>query len=325
MRGIRDQGSGIRDPGSILGAGGEFDRIRRILARLGDRAVGIGDDCAILKVGGERLAISTDLSIENVHFKLGWLTPEEIGWRATAAALSDLAAVAATPLGVLVSLGVPGDWPGEHVADLMQGAGGVAASVGAVVLGGDLTRNDKTIINVTVVGRLDSEPVLRSGARTGDELWVTGALGGPGAALAAWGRGREPEASARERFACPQPRIREAQWLRERGAKALIDLSDGLVADASHIAAASGVRCTIALENIPVHGSAGSAEDALVSGEEYELLCVLPAGGPARTSAEFMEQFGLPLTRVGTISARTGVEILKMGKSVALPESFRHF
>jgi thiamine-monophosphate kinase len=315
----------MRDATSKLGTGGEFDRIRRILARLGERAAGIGDDCAIIRVGNERLAVSTDLSIENVHFKLGWLTPEEIGWRATAAALSDLAAVAATPLGVLVSLGVPGEWPEEHVADLMQGAGAAAASVGAVILGGDLTKNERTIVDVTVIGTLAGEPVLRSGATTGDELWVTGTLGGPRAALAAWTMGAEPEATARERFACPRPRVREAHWLRDRGAKALIDLSDGLAADASHIAAASGVRCAINLEDVPVHGSAASPEDATVSGEEYELLCAFPAGGPARTSAEFIKEFGLPLTRVGTISAGTGVEILTMGKSVALPETFRHF
>ena len=325
MTGTGGWGLGAGGTGSALGAGGEFDRIRGILERLGDRAAGVGDDCAIINVGGERLAISTDLSIENVHFKLGWLTPEEIGWRATAAALSDLAAVGAHPVGVLVGVAVPGEWPEEHVADLMQGAGAAAASVSAHVLGGDLTRSDLTIVSVTVLGGLNVAPVLRSGAAEGDELWVTGMLGGPGAALAAWRQGREPESSARERFACPRPRISEARWLHKEGLKALIDISDGLAADASHIGAASGVRCTIEIERIPVHPSAASVEDALVSGEEYELLCVLPANGPPLLARAFQETFGLPLTRIGTVSAGSGVEILKAGKPVPLPESFRHF
>ena len=316
-----------------LGPGGEFDRIRGIWQRLGSRVQGAGDDCAIIEAGTERLALSTDLSIENVHFKLGWLTPEEIGWRATAAALSDLAAVAATPMGVLVSLGVSSEWPEEHVAMLMDGAGKAVEAVGAVVWGGDLTRNDKLVVNVTVIGRLDGEPVLRSGAQAGDDLWVTGTLGGPGAALAAWQRAEEPEATARERFVHPVPRVAEAKWLRDRGAKAMIDLSDGLAADVAHIAAASGVCCTIDADLVPTAGRDGwtvgrldgwTAAEALTSGEEYELLVAMP---PLSTSLaqEFQSRFGIPLTKVGDVTAGSGSRIIQNGNPIEVRGAFRHF
>jgi len=212
---------------------------------LGDAVVGAGDDCAIVELGAERLALSIDLSVEGVHFRLGWMSPAEVGWRAAAAALSDLAAVAASPSGILVSLGVPDGWPEEHVAEVMEGAAAAARATGAVVWGGDLIRNQRLIVDVAVVGKVEGRPVLRRGARVGDELWVTGALGGPAAALKAWEARQEPDAMARERFARPTPRVAEARWLRDRGATALIDLSDGLVADATHLAAASLVRCTI--------------------------------------------------------------------------------
>ena len=278
----------------------------------------------IVEVGSEKLALSTDLSIEHVHFELGWLTREEIGWRSTAAALSDLAAVAATPMGVLVSLGVSGEWPEDQVADLMAGAGEAAASVGAVVWGGDLTRNTQTIMNVTVVGRLEGAPLLRLGARPGDGLWVTGRLGGPGAALAAWQRGAEPDRSARDRFALPVPRVNEAKWLRDHGATAMIDLSDGLAADATHIAAASGVRCSIRADLVPVHPAAASEEAALVSGEEYELLCAAPGLSP-EAAKSFTERFGLALTRIGTVESGEGVSVTRAGRPVELPGVFRHF
>ena len=312
-------------PLTPLGPGGEFDRIRYIWRRLGKQVSHAGDDCAIVEVGAERLALSSDLSIENVHFKLGWMTPEEIGWRATAAALSDLAAVGATPLGVLVSLAVPGEWPEEQVGDLMQGAGAAAAASGAAVWGGDLTRNESVVIDVAVVGRMEGRPLLRSGATAGDELWVTGLLGGPAAALAAWRDGREPEETARARFVRPEPRVAHARWLRDRGAKAMIDLSDGLAADATHLAAASAVRCTIDAALVPVHPSATSATAALASGEEYELLLALPPARPEGLAGEFGERFHLPLTRIGIVESGDGIAVVSEGKPIQIPEIFKHF
>jgi thiamine-monophosphate kinase len=304
-----------------LGTGPEFDKIRAIWRALGDRAAGGGDDCAIVRVGTEQLAISTDLALEGVHFLAEWLEPAEIGWRAAAAALSDLAAVAAEPAGLLVSLGVPPERPDEFVATLMRGVGEVAGSVGAVVWGGDLVRSERVVVDVAVVGRV-ATPVLRGGARVGDRLWVTGRLGGPRAAVSAWRAGDEPEAAVRARFARPQPRTREALWLAERGAKAMIDLSDGLVADAGHIAAASGVRCLVEGGRVPVHPGT-EAEMALIGGEEFELLLALPTA--VDLGREFEQAFDVPLTAVGRVESGAGVSLWREGREVDLPAGFSHF
>jgi thiamine-monophosphate kinase len=292
---------------------------------MGAHAVGTGDDCAFVTIGAERLALSCDLSIEGTHFRAGWLSPEELGWRCTAAALSDLAAVAARPLGLLASVAVPAEWPEEHFAELMAGVGAAASSVGAVVWGGDLVRGERVAVDQMVVGRLDGEPVRRSGARVGDELWVTGVLGGPFRAVAAWNAGSEPEESARARFARPVPRIAEALWLKERGARAMIDLSDGLVADAGHLAAASGAGVAIDPDLVPLHGAVEVADEALVSGEEYELLLALPAGTGAPLVEPFHAAFNLPLTRVGVVEQGTGVQLRRRSGSVLLPQTFSHF
>ncbi len=308
-----------------LGPGAEFDRIRRALGRLGPKAVATGDDCAFVDLGGERLALSCDLSVEGTHFRAGWLAPEELGWRATAAALSDLAAVAARPLGLLVSVAVPAEWPEEHFADLMEGVGDAAQSVGAVVWGGDLVRGERVVVDLFVVGRLTGEPVRRSGARVGDELWVTGALGGPFCAIAAWNAGSEPEATARARFAHPIPRIAEALWLKQRGARAMIDLSDGLLGDAGHLAAASGVSVVVDPDLVPLHPAVEVADEALVSGEEYELLLALPPGSGASLAEPFRAAFNLPLTRVGVVEQGTGVQLRRRSGPVSLPPPFTHF
>jgi thiamine-monophosphate kinase len=307
-----------------LGPGGEFDRIRGILERLGDRAAPSGDDCAIVDIGAERIAISTDIVIEGTHFRAGWLSPEEIGWRAAAAACSDLAAVAAEPRGVLTSVGAPAGWSSKTLSDLLDGVGAVAESIGAKVWGGDLVRSDRLVIDMTVVGTV-GQAVRRSGGRVGDRIWVTGQLGAPLAALRAWEEGKEPEASARERFAHPIPRIVEAQWLRDRGAEAMIDLSDGLLGDAGHLAASSNVQCAIEIERVPVHAAAGASADALVSGEEYELLVAMPEEFDESQSREFAVLFDLSLVQIGEIREGEGVIVLEKGEPMQLDEGFRQF
>ena len=306
-----------------LGDGSEFDKIRAIWGALGDRGSGGGDDCAIVDIGGERLAISTDMAVEGTHFRTNWLSPREIGWRAGAAALSDLAAVAATPLGVLVSLGVPPDLPDESAASLMDGLGAVADSVGARVWGGDLVRSSGVVVDVVVFGRV-STPILRSGATAGDTLWVTGRLGGPATAIELLERGEKPEDSIRARFAGPKPRVAEAHWLRDRGAKALIDVSDGLVADAGQLAAASGVACVIEVARVPMCD--GVEQDAaLLGGEEFELLAAIPASNIAELSSEFEETFGFSLTGIGHVEDGSGVRVMNAGVPVKLSDGFRHF
>jgi thiamine-monophosphate kinase len=238
-----------------LGAGPEFDRIRAIAEALGESAGALGDDCASVPDAEGTLVLSTDASIENVHFRRDWMAAEEIGWRAAAAALSDLAAQGATPVGLLAAVALPREAPVEDSTGIMRGIGRAAADSGAAVLGGDLSAAGEWMITVTVVGRA-VRPVSRRGASPGDGLWVTGALGAARAALDAWRAGREPAPGAREAFAHPRPRIAAGRWLGEHGARAMLDLSDGLAADAGHLAAASGCRAEIDLDSVPTAGDA---------------------------------------------------------------------
>lgn len=308
-----------------LGAGREFDLIRSIWSRLGARlSGGAGDDCAFVDLGGTPVALTTDVAVEGTHFRLGWLTHYEVGWRAAAGALSDLAAVAASPEGAMVSLGIPEEWPDELAVALMDGVGDAVAAVGAKVWGGDLVRSERCVVDVVCIGMVAGGAdrfVSRSGAEAGDGLWVTGRLGGPLAALDALSAGREPEASARERLAHPMPRIQEAHWLRDHEAKAMIDISDGLAGDAGHLAAASRVELVIDADAVPGHPSAPSTP--LVSGEEYELLIALPATFAAAT--EFADRFGLPLTRIGVVEVGKGVVVTKNGVPVDVPAGYLHF
>lgn len=304
-----------------LGPGREFDLVRVMMARWGDRARGIGDDATSLDLPpGEQLVVSTDTSLEDVHFRREWLSPEEIGWRATAAALSDLAAMAAKPLGVLVALTLPPAWLDELGA-LAEGIAAATSAAGAPIVGGDLTNGAPLALTLTVLGTT-AAPLRRSGAQPGDTLWVTGQLGGPALAIAAWSEGRQPTPEARARFARPVPRIREAQWLAAAGATAGIDISDGLGGDAAHLAAASGVRITIEAEAVP-RITGADVSTAQRSGEEYELLVT------TRTSFDavaFQRTFGLSLTRIGAVErGDAGVDLLIGGERVASPAGYDHF
>ena len=283
-----------------MGEGAEFDAIRRLLATWGAQAAGIGDDAAVLDIpADERLVVSTDASVENVHFRRAWMTAEEIGSRATGAALSDLAAMGATPRGLLLALGIPEAWRSE-LEQLARGVGAVAAVAGCPIVGGNVSAAGELSLTFTVLGSA-ARPLTRSGAREGDIIFVTGRLGGPGAALKALLEGRKPSAADRARFVAPAPRLREAQWLAERGAHAAIDISDGLIADGSHLARASGV--SLALDDRAIPCVAGvSAEDAITSGEEYELLVAAPLASDVRVE-EFAREFGLPLTAIGVVIA----------------------
>jgi thiamine-monophosphate kinase len=284
-----------------MGRGGEFDAIRAMLARWGALAEGIGDDAAVLVPPSDgQLVVSTDASVEGVHFRAGWLTAEEIGARATAAALSDVAAMGGEARWVLVALEVPEAWRAELPA-LADGIGRLVADANARIIGGNITRGERLALTLTVIGST-AHPVMRSGARVGDSLWVTGQLGGPRRAIAAFEAGEAPAADDRARFASPVPRLREGAWLAAIGARAMLDLSDGLSTDAGHLAAASGVRCELWADAIPCVTGA-TVEEALASGEEYELLVATHAD---LDSVGFMRRFGVPLTRVGRVLPADG-------------------
>jgi thiamine-monophosphate kinase len=312
-----------------LGSGGEFDRIRAIIAALGADAIGLGDDTAAIPSGMGALVISTDASVEGVHFRREWLSPEEIGWRATAAALSDLAAAAATPVGAMVALALPSGTSEAEIASLSRGIAGAVRSAGCRVLGGDLTSAEVLSITVTVVGGTP-RPMSRRGAQPGDGVWVTGTLGGARAALVEWQAGRVPPPAARLAFARPQSRHHAAQWLALQGATAMMDISDGLAGDAPHLAAASGVALDIDVGSVPVHPTVHAVaarlgevatQFATVGGEDYELLLTLPAAFAAGAVTDAAT--GVGLTRIGTVVAGEGVRFHADGMRLHL-EGFRH-
>lgn len=296
--------------------------------------VGPGDDCAV--VIGDGIALSVDLSVEGIHFVREWLSPHEIGCRAASAALSDLAAMAARPIGALVALGVPESDADDFAVHIMDGVHDAAERVGAVVLGGDLTSSPgPVVIDVTVIGETQS-PVLRSGARVGDEVWVTGQLGAAAVTVARLKRGEAPNPAAIERFTCPVPRIYEARWLLERELpRAMIDLSDGLLGDAAHLATAGGVAIVLEQGTIPVHeaviADTASADAALAfavsGGEDYE-LCFCAAPGLVHAHVEaFEDEFGVALTRVGLVEEGDGVwwRAADGGRGRAESGGFQHF
>lgn len=308
-------------PHTPLGAGAEFDSIRRMLERWGPLARRVGDDAAVITTLGERaLIVSTDSSVENVHFKSDWLTAEEIGYRSAAAALSDLAAMGAKPLGMLVAMAIPEHWR-RQLDPLSDGIGEAAQAGDVPILGGDMTRSSELNLTFTVLGTA-RDALFRTGARPGDIVYVTGSIGGSGAALASFQQGMRPSESHRSRFARPTPRIREGMWFSEQGAASAIDISDGIVADLLHVAAASRVAISIDAERIPLAPGV-SIHDALKSGEEYELLVTSPHQLDQET---FQRRFGVDLTRIGTVNrGEPEVTIWLNGERIEAPPGYLHF
>ena len=248
---------------------------RRGLAR------GIENDAAQLPGG---LVVTQDALVEGVHFRLDWLSWRDLGFRAAAVNLSDLAASGATPEGLVVSIGLPGDTELDAVLELYAGLN----EPGVPVVGGDTTRSDHAVLSVTAVGRAERVPG-RGGARTGDRLIVTGPLGAAGAAF------------RHGRYVRPPLRLAEGRRLATH-AHAMLDVSDGLARDAGHIAARSGCKLVIDLERVPL--AEGAEIEDLGFGEDFELLAAVddPAG----------------FAEIGRCEAGEGVVLLHHGDPVEL-------
>jgi thiamine-monophosphate kinase len=294
---------------------GEFDLIGRIRARAGSRpdvALGIGDDAALLRVpAGFELAVSTDTLIAGVHFPDD-TTPADIGWKALAANLSDLAAMAATPAWALLALTLPS----EDVAWLdgfLDGFEELARRHDVALVGGDTTRGPLSI-TITVHGFVPAGAALRrSGARPGDDIWATGTLGDAAGALVQWRRGGPRSAKLRYRLDRPTPRLPEALALRGL-ATAAIDLSDGLAADLGHVLEASKVGAQIDLGRLPTSRIlADHFPDEherwrlqLTGGDDYELCFTAPAAN-ALAIEQALAAGDASATVIGQIASAPGL------------------
>lgn len=279
---------------------------------------GAGDDAAVVRARAICVT-SVDAVVEGVHFRLrdGWATPAEIGHRALAGALSDLAAMGADPGEAYLVLGLPADFGEQRALELMRAAHALAAQTGTAIAGGDVVRAPALTVSVTAVGWADSAEQLvgRDGARAGDLVGVTGGLGAAGAALAVMegSAARTPAAmAALARARAPVPRLAEGRALARAGVHAMIDLSDGVATDAVHIARASGVRLDVALSALPLHeGVAEVAAEvgvapwrlAAAGGEDYELCFCAAAEDRQRVEAAVGELGAARVSWIGEVHA----------------------
>ncbi len=266
---------------------GEFGLIELVAGIVGkpsrrDILLGIGDDAAAWRTSGSVELATTDILIEDVHFTLANATWRELGWKALAINISDIAAMGGSPAYALVSLGVPPDTEVESVAELYRGMMDAATEYGVDICGGNMSSAPVAVINLTVVGETSSALLTRSAALPGDRIAVTGYLGQAAAGLEMLKSGlqfdRTTTAFLREAHLRPRPRVAEGQILAQHGVKAAIDLSDGLLSDLGHICKASRVGASVWMHKLPIHPLVKAAFDeespklALSGGEDYELL-----------------------------------------------------
>jgi thiamine-monophosphate kinase len=294
-----------------------IDRIRRRARRQGNGVISsIGDDCAVLRIPrGHEMLITTDFTLENVHFRREWLPPESVGHRCLTRGLSDIAAMGGEPIAAFLSLALPRKFPQAWVDRFMNGLLKLADRFGVVLAGGDTAESPGGVLaDIVVVGSAPrAKAILRSSALAGDRIYVTGELGGAAAALTEFLSGGSKKLRPREhpRFFYPTPRVEIGRFLREKNlASAMIDLSDGLSTDLAHICEESGVGAELQADAIPLatFGRSGhevSLQLALHGGDDYELLFVAP---PTRRVPSRIA--GVAITHVGYITHRRRVVLM---------------
>jgi thiamine-monophosphate kinase len=313
---------------------GEFELLARIRERLpasGARThLGSGDDAAITVPGGAT-ATSVDALVDGVHFRRDLASPAQIGHKALATALSDLAAMGAEAGEAYVVLGLPSDFDEEQCLKLLDGMTALASESGTDLVGGDLTRSDRLFLAITVVGHAPSPDAFvgRGGARPGDALVLTGEIGGAAAGLELLNRS-ETDFALVGRQLEPMPRLLAGRALALTGATAMIDLSDGLGGDADHLARASGVKLEIEAAAVPLEPAALSLSEAmerepwwlLSGGEDYELLACVPPAQLEVAAEAVLSKEGVALTQVGEVKTGSGVEIRLPGGGLLEPTGF---
>lgn len=334
---------------------GERGLIRRIreLVRSGAPgvSVGIGDDAAVLLLAGNaQLLATTDLLLEDIHFRRRYAEPGDIGWKALARNLSDIAAMGGTPRFALVSLACPAETTTETIEAFYKGMQAAAAPHGVVIVGGDTCASPGgLLVSVTLLGELAGAPRLRSGARPGHLVAVTGTLGESAAGLAlleaTTGTGgpsldrldQEILDRVSQAHRRPVARVSEGRWLGASSAvSAMIDLSDGLATDLGHLAVESRVGALVHLDRLPISPAVrrvaallgrDPTELAVTGGEDYELLLTADRAAVGGLAAGLQAATGTPLTVIGeVVEAEAGVQFVNaQGEPVSVGEGFEHF
>lgn len=322
-----------------LGEFGLIERIARATPRGKGVRLGIGDDAAWVRCRQNSLLVTSDLLIEGVHFNLSWISFYGLGYKTLAANLSDLAAMGGKGTYLLLSLGIPVDFKAEDIEEFYRGVRDYATQTGVALVGGDTSAAERFFISASLLGFAPHKPITRSGGRVGDALYVTGTLGDSGLGLELLkktrGKSRDYEIQYLiSRHHYPTARLRVGALLaRERLAKAMIDISDGLLQDLSHVCRASRVGAVLWQDALPVsapyrrHAGKAGLLHALTGGEDYELLfCVRPRD--QSRLKKMTKQFDAPVTQVGEcVPAAKGIKVLnREGKPVAVPAAgYDHF
>lgn len=338
---------GNSPPGLRVSEAGEHALIARIHGRIPPGPpgllVGIGDDAAVATPDrGALQVLTTDALVEGVHFERRWSSAADIGAKALAVNVSDIAAMGGQPHYALLSLMLPADLLVADLDGLIDGLLDMAARHGVALVGGNITRSPgPLVVDVTVVGSVRPRKVLtRAGGRPGDSVYVTGAIGA-GAAGLGWLRahgdsGHVPEgplADCVARYRRPEPRARIGALLgRNRAASACMDTSDGLADAIAQICKASGTGATIDAATLPIHPGASAwhrGSDAVVAalagGDDYELLFTAPRRRRGRLRHVMRESQGVPLTRIGELTTDPAIVLARDGRTAPLPSGFVHF
>jgi thiamine-monophosphate kinase len=292
--------------------------------------LGVGDDCAVLRIPpGHEVLVTTDFSLEGVHFRREWHTPEVIGHRCLTRGLSDIAAMGGRPIAAFLSLALPENLPQPWVDQFLAGLLRLADEFQMTLAGGDVAQSPGGILaDIVVIGSVpQGKAITRSAAKPGDRIYVTGELGGSAATLKMLSSGRKPRPADFPQHFHPRPRIAVGEFLRKkRLASAMIDLSDGLSTDLTHICEESGVGAEIHADAIPLAHVGKPArevdlESALHGGEDYELLFTAPRGKriPPRIA-------GVSVTQIGrVIRPRRTILLRGNTRSKLVPQGWEHF
>ncbi len=298
---------------------GEIGLIKRLSGNIKpgkDIVKGIGDDCAVIRLSKDRyLLVTIDMLIEDSHFKLKEATAFQVGWKSLACGISDIASMGGVAKYAVISLGLPSKLNVEFVDELYLGIKALAKKFGVEIIGGDTNSSKALVIDVAVLGFVEPKKLaLRSGAKPGDIICVTGSLGG---------------SYKSKRHLMFTPRLKEARYLVNNfRINSMIDISDGLSTDLNHIAEESAVGACVFEELIPISKDAKSVSAALNEGEDFELLFTMPISEACRLAETNLYANGIKITQIGEIlDKKTGVKIITRDGRVKnlAPKGFSHF